>query len=134
MLADADRTRLLELMGVPVYVLRTRAPETAVVPETPATKNIGADRKPLAASAPVPVIGTSAGQPGIQRDLLRLFGQAAVAPVPREWPGFAVVLGDVGPIPPSTITIPVHVPLAGARAKRSLWRQLRPLLAERRPR
>lgn len=133
MLAEADRNRLLELMGVPVYVLRTGAPESPPVPEPAAPVRPTQAPRPVAAAA-IPLIGTSPGQPGVQRDLLRVLGQSAVAPVPREWPGFAVVLGDVGPVPASTITIVVPQPLTGARAKRGLWRQLRPLLAERRPR
>lgn len=93
--------------------------------------------KPVRAApkrGPMPaLIGHLPQAPGLQRDLARLFGLSAPMAPPAQWPAYAVVLGQDVSVPASVIAVRVLPPLRSASAKRTLWRQLRPLLATARP-
>ena len=143
MLAPADRNRLLSLMGVPLYVQRTgpqatpvevaEPPATTALPATPQLRPVarqtqavnqvaGSHRLGLVAAGPVP--------PGLTRDFLQVLGQKNLLQAPVAWPDYAVLLGEVTQVPASVITVKAPLLLPDARAKRAVWRQLRPLLAE----
>ncbi|MBK8286973.1 MAG: hypothetical protein IPK97_20080 [Ahniella sp.] len=94
---------------------------------TPVSRTVpGSHRLGLVAAGPAP--------PGLTRDLLQALGQKNLLQAPATWPDYAVLLGDVANVPASVIVVRAALPLRDARAKRAVWRQLRPLLAElRRP-
>lgn len=71
---------------------------------------------------------------GLHRDFLRVLGQPEAWSSSATWPDYALLLGEVSNVPTSVITVNVPLPLRTARAKRAIWRQLRPLLAELRSR
>ena len=139
MLATADRHRLLSLMGVPLYEQRRvpqAAPEPVAAVATVATvATIAPVARPTAdravtASHRLGLVAAGPVPPGLSRDLLQALGQKALLQTPASWPDYAVLLGEVPNVPASVIVVRAGLPMRDARAKRAVWRQLRPLLAE----
>lgn len=149
-LAESERRRMLDLMGVPQFLLRadeapSRALADAAVPaEAVLPPNRAITARPVAASstrverARVPAFVRQAvlGD-GFQRDLLRCLGQSSALAPPQAvsaWPDFAVLIGADIEAPVSTIVVRIVERPRQARGKRALWRQLRSLLVSARPR